>query len=283
MNRFTRMLMITITAMIVGTSSGCRNRPGDNGSDPTSANTSAELTSFQKTMIDNAIAQVDAAARAFAGTLDGIDDLQSLSLDSQTTCPSLDLTFEPDNGTTIVVDFPDGCTNPLYGESPVTGTVTMTLSLATSSLEVTFADLTVDDQTSNGSLSADYTRQDSTNTLVGNIDLTTSGVGTVNGTITLVIDVAAGTITLEEASLNLNPQVGDAFSITTTALVIVPATNGNFVPQAGTVAFEVPSDAPGPDTIMIVVTFDDQSPVDRTVQVSVGDAPPVDYTLPGGM
>ena len=50
--------------------------------------------------------------------------------------------------------------------------------------------------------------------------------------------------------------------------------NGNFIPEDGTVALTLPNDEAvfGPDSTAIVVTFTTQSPVDGTVLVSVNGA-----------
>lgn len=278
-----RTPLILLLAVIMPLMTSCRNSPTTDGTDTGDGTAPVELTQSQQKAIDDVVAQIEATAQAFAGTIDGIDELQSVSLETETTCPALNLTWDQETGTTIDVDFPEGCTNQIYGDSPVSGSITMMLSLAQAALSLSFTDLTVDDQTSNGSLSATYTRQGTSNTLVGDLDLATTGVGSVAGTITLTIVVATGTITIAEASLAMDPEDGDALSIALDDITIRPIANVSFIPESGTVSFDVPNDAAGPATVNIVVTFDAQSPSDRTVDVSVGSADPVEYTLPGGI
>jgi hypothetical protein len=272
MQYFKRTLALySILAVAV---TGCNNQPTG---EPTVA---AELTEAQQKAINDIVAEVEAIGQSFAATLEGIGDLESLSLDSQTTCPALSLVVDPDIGATLVVDFPDGCTNDLYGESPVSGTVTMTLSLAAATLNVTFTDLAIDDQTSNGSFFATFSNEEGAITLVGDIDLTTTGVGRVTGSMNIVIDIATGTISIPLATLSVDPEAGDALSVAIVDMAIAPVSNGNFIPGVGTVAFIVPNDGAGPETITLVMNFDSQSPVDRTVDVAIGTADPVEYTIP---
>jgi len=255
---------------------GCNNQP------TTETPPAAELTEAQQKAINDIVAQVEAIGQSFAATIEGIGELESTTLDSQSTCPAVSLNADPDIGATLGIDFPDGCTNDLYGESSVSGTVTMTLSLIAATFNVVFADLTVDTQTSNGSFFATFSNEDGAITLVGDIDLTTTGVGRVTGSMNIVIDVATATISIPLATLSVDPEDGDALSIAIVDMAIAPINNGNFIPEVGTVAFIIPNDGAGPETVTIVMNFDSQSPVDRTVDVTVGTADPVEYTLPSG-
>ena len=112
--------------------------------------------------------------------------------------------------------------------------------------------------------------------------ITTSGVGSAQGDIALQLDTVRQTIKVDTASLTLDDGAGTSYSVNVEGLVIKPVANQSFVPEAGTATFEIPNTAPaGRATLIVIVEFDANSPVDGTVSVTVGNSSPAEYQLPG--
>jgi hypothetical protein len=254
---------------LICVSSSCRTR-GGNGAD--------ELTDEQKAAIESVVTQVEAAARALtsiAQSFEAIDAEGDLQVGE---CPVV--TAELAGGIlTVNVNFPAGCTNDYYGEDiAVSGGVTIVFDINALSLDVTFDDFASNGQTVSGSLSMTLTREDLRRTLTGTIDITTTGVGSVEGNLEIEYDSARARITIHDANLALTDADGVSVSIAIDGIVIEPIDNGNFIPEAGTVTFVLPA-TDSTDEATIEVEFDQESPVDGTVSVTVDGHGPVPYSL----
>ena len=112
------------------------------------------------------------------------------------------------------------------------------------------------------------------------MDITTSGVDRPWARWRSPFDLVAGTITIVNGDLTLTDEASLSYSVDIDGLLMAPLENGNFIPQAGTITFEIPNSGPGPATTTIVITFDETSPENGTVAVAVGDQAAVSYTLP---
>ncbi len=257
----------------------CRDRGGD-GDSPDGG----ELTAEQQAAVESVIEQLTATSKAITSLTSSFDGVDSVSDLVAGECPIV--TAELDSGDiAVTLEFPDGCTNDYYGDSAVSGSVSVAFNIALRTFNATFEGFTVDDQTFDGTLALELTREDGTRTLSGDVDLTATGVGSVQGTMTVQFDPNLATldftITMVEADLTLTDEDGQSYSVSAEGLVIEPIDNGNFVPEAGTVSFEVPSDDPFAGPVTVTIAFDDESPLDGTVAVKVGDNPPVEYHIPG--
>ncbi|MEK6798259.1 MAG: hypothetical protein AABZ12_04785 [Planctomycetota bacterium] len=257
------------TAVVAG--SGCDRRSG--------GATDVVLTEEQQAAVDAVVAQVEAAAKAVAGVAESFDGLDADSDLSGGTCPTV-TAVRGDGATTVTVDFPEGCTNEYYGDAPVSGSVTLVLQLVSRAVSVAFNDFTTDEGTVAGTLALQLTGDASPRTLSGDVDITTSGVGSAVGTLEIQFDLVAGTITIVNGDLTLTDEASLSYSVDIDGLLMAPLENGNFIPQAGTITFEIPNSGPGPATTTIVITFDETSPENGTVAVAVGDQAAVSYTLP---
>lgn len=245
--------------------------PGEDGS-------SASLTAEQQAAVDSVVAQVEAVVAALAGTVDSFDGIDADGDETFGECPVVAVAFV-DGVATMTLSFPEGCTNEYYGESPVSGSISVTFDTATLSFDVTFNDFTTNVGTVSGSMALSLQRDGLTAVLAGTVDIAISGVGATMGTITVQFDAEAFVVTITEATLTLTSDDGTEFTVTIDGLVVSPVDNGNFIPEAGTLSFDIPNDGPGPDPITVVVTFDATSPTDGTVQVQVGGGEPVEYQL----
>ena len=257
---------------------GCPMRPGpgDNGPDPDT------LSPEVQQAVDDVVARTQATFQALTSFVDGVN----IDLDvGQNTffgqCPAVEADRQ-DGVVSIVLDYGDGCSNEAYDDSTVSGRVLLTLGVAERSLSVQYEDFAVDDQTVAGGFSLVLDREDLARRLTGDINITTSDLGSTEGTLDVEVRVATVTITVTTASLALSDE-SDSFDVTIEGIVIKPKRddNGNFVPEAGTISFEIADDDDPPELLAIVIAFDAESPVDGTVQVTVGSLPPLEYKLPG--
>ena len=274
-----RLVVVSLTLLVLMGNLSCRGRLGDNGLPDGS-----ELTAEQEAAIDSVVDQLTASAKAMtsvAGSFGSIDLVADVVVG---VCPVI--TAEVNNGdVSITLDFPDGCSSDYYGESPVSGAVSVAFSVAQRTFDVVFDGFTTDDQTVDGTFALELTIQDLDRTLTGDIDITTTGVGSARGTMTVVFDLddmSGGlTVTVVEANLTLTDEDGVSTATSAEGLVIEPVDNGNFVPEAGTLSFDVFVAGSTTETVTLTVVFDAQSPVDGTVEVTIGNSPPIEYRIPG--
>ena len=284
--KWSRMLAMVLVAGVVCSSLSCRFRRGgddggNGGGDGGGNGNDVGLTVQQQAAVEAVASQLEATARAVtsvADSLQGLDAENDLQLGD---CPVV--AADVMNGTiSVAVDFPDGCTNDYYGDDvALSGGASIAFTVADRSVTVTFNDFSDGDQTVSGDLNVQLTREDLRRTLTGDIDIATTGVGTAVGQLEIEYDSARARITIHDADLALTDPDAVSYSVEMDGLVIEPIDNGSFIPESGTVTFQVPAETPGGDPVTIVVEFDSQSPVDGTVSVTVGELPAVQYTLVG--
>ncbi len=268
-------LALTFSSIMLA---GCplRPGPGDNGPDP------GMLSPQVQQAVDDVAARTQATFQALTSFVDGVNidlDVGQDTLFGQ--CPVVEADRQ-DGVISIVLDYGDGCSNEAYDDSTVSGRVLLSLGVVERSLSVVYEDFAVDDQTVAGGFSLELDREDFARRLTGDINITTSDLGSTDGTLEVEVRVATVTITVTTASLTLSDE-SDSFDVAIEGIVIKPKRedNGNFVPEAGTISFEIADDDAPPAMLAIVIAFDAESPVDGTVQITVGSLPPVDYQLPG--
>ncbi len=268
MNSFSNTISLFALVALVGIG-GCRGGVG---------NGSAGLTPEQQAAVDSVVEQIEAAARALASLTDGFDGIDADTDQVFGVCPVVSASFA-DGITNVTLDFPDGCVNAYFGNTPLSGGVSLTFEVASRAYDVTFNDLSTGERTVTGTLSLDLTRENLRLILVGDMNVSTTGVGTVVGTLSLRFDVNAGTITIVDGSLTLTDEDGVSQAVTVTDLLFRPRDNLNFIPEAGTITFQIADIGLGSGVQTVTITFDDQSPVDRTVDVTIGGTT-TEYQLP---
>lgn len=256
---------------------GCplRPEPGDNGSEP------GTLSPQVQQAVDNVVARTQATFQALTSFVDGVNIDLEVGQDAMGQCPVVEANRQ-DGVVSIVLDYGDGCSNEAYDDSTVSGWVLLTLGVADRSLSVVYEDFAIDDQTIVGFFALKLDQEGFARRLSGEIDITTSDVGSTKGMLEVEVRVATVTITVTTASLTLSDE-SDSFDVAIEGIVIKPKRedNGNFVPEAGTISFEIADDDAPLGLLAIVIAFDAESPVDGTVQITVGSLPPLDYKLPG--
>lgn len=264
----TRLLFVCVIAFLPA----CRNRMGNGG---------GTLTAQEKAAVDSVVKQLDGMASAVGGAVDGLTNVDRNANGQFGACPVATYTIENGVGT-VALNYPEGCENPYYEGATISGSVAVAFDLNTGLVTVTFTDFDVDGETTNGTMSLQRGTGQDVRTWNGSIDIQTTGVGSAVGDITVEVDAVRQSITVDPASLTLTDSQGTSYSVEIEGIVIKPVANHSFIPESGTVTFVVPNTAPtGPATLTIVVTFDANSPSDRTVSVSVSNSGSIDYTLPG--
>lgn len=272
------LLASTVVAL---TTCGCRGR-GDNGGDGGNGGTDpGDLTAEQQAAIDAVAGQIDATAKAIAGVVDGFVGLDVTGDGTYGECPVV--TTVVDGGIiTATLEFADGCVNNYYGTVPVSGSITLNYNTGTRNLAISYVDFTVDGRSVSGSFILQLTRgEDGGRVLEGSIDITTSGLGSAVGTVGIQFNLSADTINIVNAHLTLSETGGDVYAVSVSNVLMRPIANGNFVPESGTVTFEIPNTGPGSETITVVITYKGTTPDDGIVDVTIGSAEPVEYELPG--
>lgn len=285
MNKLSSKFTVFAIAASMLLASGCRNRGGiGNGNGNGNGNdngSSGELTVEQEAAVNAVVEQLEATAKAVGGVVESFTGIDADGDGTFGDCPEVTAEFA-DGITEVEVNFGEGagCESDYYNNI-ASGSVALTLDTVARDLEIVFNELTVDGVTTSGSASTSLTRDGQNNrTVAGSIDLTTSGVGTVQGELSIGINLAARTISVDQADLTVTDDDGNSYAVDVDGIFIDPIGNGNFIPQSGTITFEIPNEEAGPDTVTVVIEFDAQSPETGVVAVTVGSADPVDYELP---
>lgn len=277
MNSFLQKLAWTSLLVTLATY-GCRgqgNNGDGGGTDP------GDLSAEQQTAITAVGAQIDATAKGIAGVVDGFAGLDVTGDGTYGSCPVVTAVV---SGGVIAttLDFADGCVNEYYGDVPASGGIALNFNVATRNLAISYDDFTVDGKSVSGAFILQLTRaEDGGRVLEGEIDITTTGVGSAVGTVSIQFNLLADTINIVSADLTLSDTGGDSYAVHVANLLMRPIANGNFVPESGTMTFEIPNTGPGPETFTIVITYKGTSPDDGIVDVTIGSADPVEYGLPG--
>jgi len=252
----------------------CRNG-GGGGTTP------VDLTAEQQAAVDAVVTQVEAAAKAIAGVVDGFAGLDVTGDGTYGACPIV-TTSRDGTVTSVTLEYPEGCENSYYGATAASGTVALEYDLLSQALSVRFDNFSVDGHGVNGSFTLQLTRGgDGGRVLTGDIDLATADVGSAQGSATIQFNLLADTLTIASAELTLTDAGGTPYAVSVDGVLMRPIANGNFVPEAGTVTFGIPNTGPGPATITLVVTYLETTPADGIVEVTIGSAAPVEYELPG--
>lgn len=264
--------------------------PGDNVNE--NGTEEPSLSEAQKTAVDTVVAQVVALGEALASFV----AVENLDLGDQPgepgepigECPAVSFDIEQFPAFIITLDYADGCESTLYPGKTVGGAVIITTQFESQDLTLTFNDFAVDERVTTGTaaLSAQDAEQDVVWTV--ELDLAASGVGSAEGAITMRFDVQRPEegettvgIFIDDGELALTDLDDETLAVTLAGLVMQPTENGTFMPEAGTASFELPSEGPMPVQLTVTIAFTEQSPVDGTVQVTVGEAEPIEYQVPG--
>ena len=254
-----------------------------NGAANQNANSTAiTLTAAQQAAIDEVVAQIESAAAVFAtfgGLVNDEIDFNNLAalglIGVDGTCPQFSFVNDSQNAQFVLgLVFNPACTTDKLAGAEISGEIALRVTRATRTADITFTNFTVDGQTIAGTAALQLSGNNTSGvTLAGTVDLEIGAAQTVRGDVRVAI-TSAGVITVNSDGLDLSDG-SDVTSVEITDLVIDPVGNGNFVPEAGSIAFE----DGGPPTI--TVTFSTASPATGTVTVTVGNLGATTYQIPG--
>lgn len=270
-----------------GGGNGNDNTPSGNVNDNTDGNVNDNddgdgdgLTAEQEAAVEAVTLLLNDLAAAFSG-LKEMANPESYPTDSASfgTCPVVSASRD---GTTwtIGLDYGDGCTNEYYGDATVSGQVTAVVDAEALTVEITFEAFSVDESTVDGTLSATLLSRPSDQlpfAIEASVDLETDN-GLIVGTVTVFISSSDGEITLTDGQFTLVDNDDTAYVVSVDELVIDPQEHGNLIPEEGTASFELATGV-GDLTVLVTITFTEESPSTGVVLVTVGDAEPVEYTL----
>ena len=239
-----------------------------------------ELTAAQQAAVNSVVGQLDAFS-AVLGTFAPLGNSQ-LNLDnigvigSFGTCPQV--SFVRSETTAIInINFGAGCSGPATAGKTVSGALNVNVTRQSRSAVFQFVSLTVDGHSISGTASATLAPTADGVTLTGTCDITT-GAGEVSGNFTAHI-TSTGVLTLDAQNL-LFASAAATYQVTLASVVIDPTGNGNFVPESGSASVTVPNES-GAGTVTLTITFSSQTPVNGTVQVTVGSGRAITYQIPG--
>lgn len=182
------------------------------------------------------------------------------------TCPAVDfdLIGEPRS---VALDYGDTCSPVLFPATDVGGVISGTISLDTATASLSFDAFVLDDQTIDGTLSASLNRDAPLSTFDATIELVVSDTGAIDGDVLVTVDTDSGAVTIPEGTVNATTDSGHDIAIEFDMVVIQPVDNGNFFPQSGTLTFTL--EAAGAPPVRVVMTFDENTPVQGSVNYSI--------------
>jgi hypothetical protein len=252
-----------------------------NGND--NASTNGEFTAEQKVAVN----AVQESFVAVPGVLTGVSSLDSVRdpqqiPDEQSSffdCPQVTLDHQG-NIYSITLDYGDSCTNGAWGDVEFSGSATGSYDVGTRTFAFTYEDYTVDGESIDGTVTLAFDFSSNGGGWSLNVDITNSSGEAADGTLTVQFTNSNGLVEITTADLILTKD-GVSYTVVGEGLLINPSLYSNIVPYAGTYTFEIPHANNPSITDTIVVTFDEDSPVDGTVTVVVNGGPPHDHTLDG--
>jgi len=293
--------------LVVGSMAGCTGgNPTSNTNDnaPSNDNTSQNandagdgndngadgsvdgLTADQQQAVEAATVLLNDLVQSMAGLVEVANPELFFTGDGSVsvgTCPQVTSTFN-DGVRTITIDYGDGCASSGLGGVTVSGSVGVRLEAddqAQLTLAVSYDSFAVDGRSLDGTIEASIMLldlQEARLWLDATVDVSSSA-GQVVGDVIAQFEFNTGRILINDGTrLTVVDTVGAAYAVEAGGLVIDPFAHGNLIPEEGALTMDLPI---GTDeqTARIVITFDEDSPRDGTVSVSIDGADPITWTL----
>ncbi len=276
MKLFARYALVLLTCLSLAAVSTCRNNPDNGGNGAVSD----ELPADVQKAVDEVVAEIESMSQAVGGAVEALSNVDQASSETFGDCPEV-VFIRQDNVSTFALTFEAGCSSDYY-ETSVSGSISAEFDRVAGSFTAIFDAFTVDGQTTNGDLNVSRAALGDIRDWDGTVDISTTGIGSVVGDIAFEINILSDTLTITSASLELANADGEIRSVVVAGLVVRPVANSSFIPETGTITFEVPNvEDAGPDTVTIVIEFDANSPFDGTVKVTFGEGTVENYPLGG--
>ncbi len=265
--------------------SACVTVGGGNGNTNDNGSTQAEIDPAVAEAVDAVSAQLETT---FAAMTSGVSQtfeslLASVAGQNTSDCPTVELGEIDLTGATATFDYGDGCPSDLFDGATVSGSVVLTLGISPPAIGLDYLAFSFSGRTIDGTVGIAISGNEAeTRSFETAIDLTTEELGTVDGDITVTSEdtIDGLELVITEGTLQVTDDATNRFyEATLTGLVSNLAANGNFVPESGTVAFEIAGEGPGGSDLLVVVTFTAESPSTGVVLVQVGSLPQTEYIL----
>lgn len=189
------------------------------------------------------------------------------------TCPVVTTSVSTTGGLALSINMnfgtAPGCTIPGYESYVWSGSASGSFSTITQNIQLTFNNVTCNQDSLNGTVAAQFTIDNLAIGLTGDFDLTwisgTDNVGLVGSG---VCNYSRTTYTTTVSSFNgtlIDP--AGTYQATLTGVAVSYLTNGNLIPSAGTATVS------SPGIRNLTVKFDSTSPGTGEVQVSINGGP----------
>lgn len=234
------------------------------------------LTTTESASSAAAVASVETLVSA-ANAVQGVasdTDLQTAATSpgfSAGTCPMVTVSTgtSDSRSLSLVVDFGDGCAVAGSSDYIVSGLASGTARQTDAALEISFDNLQSNGNALDGNVDVTYQRSGNTIGLSGDWDLgyasdatTTQTSGT--GAVSYDSDAAATTIS---DYTGMTTSDGTSWSVGMSSVQVSYQQNTNFIPQSGSVTVS------GADIRTFTMTFDQDSPTNGVVMVSIEGGP----------
>ena len=258
-------LVPAITAVVFLMVSGCGSVQAPNAITNQDGTDNADTTTQQvNEVIDAVVAAAQAVGRSVAAILP-TKDLQTIFENGQAppTCPSMGTEF---NASEILLslDYGNGCIPTPYS-STFGGVVEGTSFIAFNAFDFALVDLSVDNEPMDGTIAGSFIPTDTGTTFIVSVNVVLNDRANVRGTATVEVEDSTGVFRFVDDGLISTTVSEQAISITLSGLTVDATTHGNFVPEAGSAMFNMPSANDGTAGETITIDFTAQSPVDGSV------------------
>ena len=273
-----RILLLPALALLIGT--GC----GVNG-----LTTSADQLSTEQ--INAILASIDAtqgiadSAEVVSPGIASEDEQSNKSANADLlvsfgTCPSVTLETDEqgDSLPSLTVDFANGCVpNATETTTECSGSATGTITFFPRVLSLSFSDFGCGRRNTDGDVDLSWTRSDNTVTVVGSWDLSVTpndGIASAtegSGTATYNNSTRSTTIQTYNGQLM---RAGNTWTTELSGVQVSYQNNANLIPFAGTATVT------GTRVGTVVATFDEDSPTNRLIMLSINGGPAFEYEIP---
>ncbi len=222
---------------------------------------------------------------AFAALTTGVTVEPDIILNPPASgCPAVETEIVGTSGV-LTFDYGDGCASDLFQGAVVAGAIRIAIDIVSQEISLDYFDFMLDTRTIDGRVVVALAGINPQNrTIDATLDVTTAGVGSIDGMMTVTSSEAAEgmEIVITTGTFRVSDvEAGRFYDVTATDVISNRGKNGTAAPEAGTASFEIAGAGPGGAALLVVVTFTEDTPLTGVVLVQVGSLAPVEYQLLG--
>ncbi len=256
--------------------------PGDDPNEPPSDDPEPDPpgeTSWEA--VNTVVEQMMYVGRVFATLIPMADERMTFADNSGLEfgeCPNSVWVASPEYGLVGIDYSDDGCYGPMTANEWFRSWVAAIVTKATGDYEIGFDDLDANGWIALGRIYANVVKVGRSATMDANCRFEFEQGPFVFGNAEIRL-MENGPVTFIATDLSLG-SAGHFRPVICGGLRFDPIGNLSFIPDDGWIEFTFHDPPPASTAHVAVVRFDEQSPQDRTVLVTVDDGEPMDYTLP---